>query len=54
MMIKVTIENYKIFVDGKPIKKVTNLDKPIKRQREDKTHYFRYMAWIKSKNLHRS
>ena len=40
-MIKIKIENYQIYIDGQPLKKVKKLDKPIEKQREDKTHYFR-------------
>lgn len=52
-MIKIKIENYQIYIDGQPLKKVKNLDKPVKKQREDKTHYFRKKNWKKSKKLQR-
>lgn len=48
-MIKVKIENYQIYIDGQPLKKVKNLAKPIEKQREDKTHYFRKKNWKKSR-----
>lgn len=48
-MTKVKIENYQIYIDGQPLKKVKNLAKPIEKQREDKTHYFRKKNWKKSR-----
>ena len=44
-MTKVKIENYQIYIDGQPLKKVKNFVKPIEKQREDKTHYFRKKNW---------
>ena len=49
LMSKLKIENYQIYIDSQPLKKVKNLDKPIEKQREDKTHYFRKKNWKKTK-----
>ena len=46
---KVKIENYQIYIDGQPLKKVKDLSKPIEKNSDKKTHYFRKKKWKKAK-----
>lgn len=45
--VKLEIENYKIFIDGKPLGKVKKHDYPKKSHKPKKksSHYFRRMNW---------
>lgn len=48
-MIKIKIENYRIYIDGQPLKKSDEkLSKPISKNHSDKTHYFRKKNWRKN------
>lgn len=46
---KVKIENYQIYIDGQPLKKVEKIKMPISKQCEKKTHYFRKKNWRKQR-----
>lgn len=50
MIQKIEIKNYKIFIDGKPLKESDeDLARPFFKKRSEKTYYFHKKKWRNSR-----